>query len=914
MSFDDENDLKKQTHLLDTVNAAAAILLASDENIPFETTLLKSFDLVGRRLDVDRVQIWRNEIIEGEKNFVLRYGWLSDYGKNCVLIPHGSRFPYNMKKEWLDLFLKGNDINSPLSDMPEEDRNFLSKYGMKSIVIIPMFLEGDFWGFFTIDDCRNERVFTNEEISILRSVGLMMSSVVKHNNQIMKMREADERTQIMIDAAPFSAVFWDKDLKLIDCNQEAVKMFEMKDKQDFINNFIYLSPEYQPDGVMSMEKGVDLVGKALREGYSRFEWIHQKTNGELLPVEVICVRVKHKNEFTVTEYIRDLREQRAMIAEMRKAEIAMESSKAKSDFLAKMSHEIRTPMNAILGITEIQLQDGTLTKTTKEAYERIYNSADLLLGIINDILDLSKIEAGKLELMPVQYDIASLIHDIVQLNMMRYESKPIEFKLKVDENIPVMLIGDELRIKQILNNLLSNAYKYTHEGSIKFSVSSAFEGNDNVTLIFSVSDTGQGMTAEQVRKLGSDYSRFNMEANRTTEGTGLGMSITRNLLRIMNGIIDIESEPNVGSVFTVRLPQKCTNSDPIGKNMAENLMQLNFINEQRIRNLQIKREYMPYGRVLIVDDVETNLYVARGLMASYDLSIDTAMSGFEAIEKIRNKCDYDVIFMDHMMPVMDGIEATKIIRDLGYTKPIVALTANALAGQAEMFLKNGFDDFISKPIDTRQLNMTLIKLIRDKHPPEIVEAARKQKEMINNKINRLSLDSQLTEFFIRDAKKAARILESIYINKCRRADDVSMFIINVHAMKSALANVGEKDLSQKALILEQAGRDNDMKLVLEELPSFLNLLYAVINAFEEKEQKVQKEGYGDYTQLKEKLLEIRASCGEYNKKKAKEILAELKKKTWSQPVEEHLSVLAGFLLHSEFDEAIRNIEDCIKLL
>ncbi|WP_461248522.1 sensor histidine kinase, partial [Treponema sp. R6D11] len=184
---------------------------------------------------------------------------------------------------------------------------------------------------------------------------------------------------------------------------------------------------------------------------------------------------------------------------------AMEASKAKSEFLAKMSHEIRTPMNAILGITEIQLQDESLSKHTKEALERIFNSADLLLGIINDILDLSKIEAGKFELIPAQYDIASLIHDTVQLNMMRYESKPIEFKLEIDENIPVMLFGDELRIKQILNNLLSNAFKYTHEGLISLTISSEPKDADSVIIVFRISDTGQGMTAEQVQKLGSEY-------------------------------------------------------------------------------------------------------------------------------------------------------------------------------------------------------------------------------------------------------------------------------------------------------------------------------------------------------------------------------------------------------------------------
>jgi len=725
----------------------------------------------------------------------------------------------------------------------------------------------------------------------------------------MKMQETEERTQIMLDSAPFSVIFWDKDLKLIDCNQEAVNMFEMIDKADFIENFYKLSPEYQPDGILSKDKGIDLVGRALREGQSRFEWTHQKMNGEMLPVEAICIRVKHKNEFTVTEYIRDLREQKQMIAEMRKAEAAEESSKAKSEFLAKMSHEIRTPMNAILGITEIQLQDESLSRSTKEALERIFNSADLLLGIINDILDLSKIEAGKFELIPAQYDIASLIHDTVQLNMMRYESKPIEFKLEIDENIPVILFGDELRIKQILNNLLSNAFKYTNEGMISLTISAKPMDGDNVMIVFQISDTGQGMSAEQVQKLGSEYSRFNMEANRKTEGTGLGMNITRNLLRMMNASIEIESAPDEGSIFTIHLPQKFLDSDPIGRVMAENLMQLNFINEQRLRNLQINREYMPYGRVLIVDDVETNLYVARGLMASYDLSIDTAMSGYEAIEKIKNKFTYDIIFMDHMMPKMDGIEATNIIREMGYTKPIVALTANALTGQAEMFLKNGFDEFISKPIDIRQLNMVLNKLIRDKYPPEVVSAARKQKELVAGRKKPQEIDSQLLAFFISDAKKAIGVLEAIYLNKCRRSDDVSMFIINVHAMKSALANVGEKELSGEALTLEQVGRDNDIKLLLEKLPFFLESLYKVIAKFEEREQKIKKEGFGDYSQLKEKLIEIRTACVDYNKKAAKDFLTELKSKEWSEPVNEQLDILSEFLLHSDFDEAVKSIDD-----
>jgi signal transduction histidine kinase/CheY-like chemotaxis protein/HPt (histidine-containing phosphotransfer) domain-containing protein len=903
-----------RTHLLDMVNSAATILLSSNNADSFESSMIKSFELVGHCLDVDRVQIWRNEMVENEMHYVLRYEWLSEYGKKCKRVPMGLHFPYSLKKEWEELFLYGDHINMPLKDMSPEDQAFLGYYEMKSIVMIPMFLEDEFWGFFSIDDCRNERVFSSEEISILSSAGLMMSSAVNRNIQMNKMRETDERMQLMIDAAPLCSIFWDQKLDIIDCNQEAVKMFDMSDKPEFIEKFRLLSPEYQPDGMLSKEKGVALVKKALDEGYSRFEWLHQKMNGELIPAEITCIRVKYRNEYTVTEYMRDLREQKAKLAEMRKAELAEESSKAKSDFLARMSHEIRTPMNAILGITEIQLQDNALSTEVKEAFERIYNSGDLLLGIINDILDLSKIEAGKLELVCAQYDIASLINDTVQLNIMRYESKPIEFILNIDENLPLMLIGDELRIKQILNNILSNAFKYTDEGTVNMAVTSEQQKDDNVEIVFSVTDTGQGMTQEQVHSLGTEYSRFNMEANRRTEGTGLGMNITMNLLHLMEGNITIDSTPGLGSTFTVHIPQKCADFETIGKELADNLVHHNLDGVSRMRTIQVKRDFMPYGRVLIVDDVESNLYVARGLMSPYGLSIDTSTSGFEAIEKIRSGSVYDVIFMDHMMPKMDGIEAAKIIRSLGYKEPIVALTANALAGQAEIFLDNGFDGYISKPIDIRQLNSTLNKFVRDKQPAAVIEEARRQKESISNATQFSSLSRQLIEFFLRDAKKSASVLETIYANSGRRSDDLSMFIINIHGMKSALANIGEDELSDHAARMEQAGREKNIKFILAELPSFMEKLYSLMSKLES--DIAAKEGSGDeevnHQFLKEKLLAIRSSCAIYNKKAAKKILAELKEKTLPASTAQMLSNISECLLHSEFDEIIKTIDDFVK--
>jgi len=585
----------------------------------------------------------------------------------------------------------------------------------------------------------------------------------------------------------------------------------------------------------------------------------------------------------------------------------------KSNFLATMSHEIRTPLNAILGMTEIQMQSNSHPPSTVEAFMKINNSGNLLLNIINDILDLSKIEAGKLELVPVKYEVSSLINDIVQLNHIRYESKPIEFKLEVDENIPSILLGDELRIKQILNNLLSNAFKYTDRGQVTLSISAECVGRGGavlVTLIFQVSDTGQGMSSDQVAKLFDEYTRFNLEANRTTEGAGLGMAITRNLVELMFGKITVKSAVGEGTTVNVRLPQKTAGagiSGIIGKELADTLRQFRLGNTLTMKRSQIKHEYMPYGSVLIVDDVETNLYVAKGLMVPYGLKIDLATSGFEALDKIKEGSVYDIIFMDHMMPRMDGIETTKQLRERGYTRPIVALTANAIAGQAEVFMKSGFDGFISKPIDIRQLNVSLNRLIRDKQPVEVVEAAQREKAELDKKHKPAAnqpIDDQLAGIFSRDAAKALSAIESVLKNNLRGEDDIHMYVINVHAMKSALANIGESELSAYALKLEQAGREKDTGVMLSETRDFLENLQKVIDRIKPKEDDNKTEDTDESLAfLNEKLTVIKEACEAYDKKAAKNAINELRGKNWSHKIKELLNQLSEHLLHSEFDDA-----------
>jgi signal transduction histidine kinase/DNA-binding response OmpR family regulator/ABC-type amino acid transport substrate-binding protein len=480
---------------------------------------------------------------------------------------------------------------------------------------------------------------------------------------------------------------------------------------------------------------------------------------------------------------------------------AKAANRAKSSFLASMSHEIRTPMNAILGITEIQLQNGGLSEDTETALNTVYNSGYTLLGIINDLLDLSKIEAGKMELINDQYETASMINDTINLNTARIGSKPIEFRLQVSEDLPFELIGDELRVKQILNNLLSNAFKYTDRGEISLAFSSEIAG-EKVTLLITVQDTGHGMTKEQIQNLFDAYARFNTKANHFVEGTGLGMNIVQHLVKQMDGNIFVNSEPGKGTEITVHLTQGYASQAKLGNEMAENLMKFRMASISKMNKAQLVREHMPHGRILVVDDMETNLYVAKGFLLPYGLSIDTALSGKEAIEKIESGNAYDIVFMDQMMPVMDGIETVKIIRKKGYTRPIVALTANAVAGQAEMFMANGFDGFISKPIDVRELNASLRKFVRNKQS---------------------QIDPELAKIFVRDAEKAMTILQS-YENY-----DLQMYILNAHALKSALANIGETKLSDFARDLETAGKDKNTAFISDKTPAFLSELQAVVD-------------------------------------------------------------------------------------
>jgi CheY-like chemotaxis protein len=510
--------------------------------------------------------------------------------------------------------------------------------------------------------------------------------------------------------------------------------------------------------------------------------------------------------------------------------------------------------------------------------------------------------------------VPSLINDAVQLNIVRIGSKPIEFLLDIDENLPSRLFGDELRLKQVLNNLLSNGIKYTEKGYVKLSVDHTVHRGE-ATLRFIIRDTGQGMKPDDLKDLFSEYSRFNAEANRATEGTGIGLSIARKIVEMMGGTITAESIYGLGSAFTVEVRQKTIDCEPIGPELADRLRNFTFTGEKMILNMQVTREPMPYGSVLVVDDVETNIYVAKGLLSPYRLKIDSAESGFAAIDKIKNGRVYDIIFMDHMMPDLDGIETVKIIRGMGYTRSIVALTANAVAGQAEIFLGNGFDDFLSKPIDIRRLNIILNKLIRDKQKPEVIEAARKQiaEDTANSKN---SVSAQIIEIFLRDANKTLAVLEKIAeSNSYSDEDNLRSYIINIHGIKGALANIGKMNLSAIALKLEAAGREGKLETVSSETPAFLKSLKALIKELTPESEDEEIAAADDIKLLKEKLLIIKNACENYDESTAETALEKLREKSWTPQVKDLLIEISEHLLHSDFEEAAkkagRYAVDCI---
>ena len=736
-------EIERRDNLLHTVNTAANVLLQSESG-EFENALRRSMSMIGASVDVDRVCIWKNHVRDGCLYTLPIYEWLNNAEPQVrsamnVEISYDRDIP-----GWEETLAQRKCINRNVRNMSLEELKGLSPLGLLSVCVVPVFVRDQFWGTVGFDDCHSIKSFSEDEVSVLRSGGLLITNALLRNEMTLSLKTAAARLENALNDA------------------------------------------------------------------------------------------RNANE-------------------------------AKSIFLARMSHEIRTPLNAVIGLSELTLETGGIHNEARTNLEKIYNSGTMLLNIVNDILDISKIEAGKLELIEVEYDIPSLINDTVSQSIVRIEDKPIEFVLNIDENLPEQLFGDDLRIKQIINNLLSNAIKYTKKGVVELCVRCEREdGTDAVWMTVSVRDTGIGIRPEAMSHLFKEYEKLDKMSNRAVEGIGLGLSIARMLVEHMDGEITAESEYGKGSVFTAKFRQKSVNDNVIGTELVNSLKELRYADSKRARNSQLVRIHLPYARVLVVDDNATNLDVAKGMMQAYGMQIDCMSSGQQAIEAVRSEnVRYNAIFMDYMMPGMDGIEATRIIREeigteYARTVPIIAVTANAIIGNKGLFLNKGFQAFLVKPIEISRLDAIIRQWVRNKDQeiddiPGLNISAGLMRFGGDEKIYRQVLRSYVTNTRL--------ILESINEINAANLED---YIFTVHGIKASSRGIGADMAGAMAEALEKAAMTGDLAFLREHHPAFLaaagDLMHAIEDMLEKTSVGKQKKSKPDM----DVLSKIAAACKNYD--------------------------------------------------
>ena len=1003
--------IEHRDKLLQAVNEAATLLLTTNDNENIEVPVIKSMELVGNSMDFDRIHIWRKKAGTDTLQLTNVYQWCSEIGKQRAVVPRSDMTPFSGMDNWENKFLRNELIGGPISRLTPEEHLYFKAFDLKSILIIPLFLDDQFWGIISIDDCENERYFEEDEIAILRSLSLMMANAINRHALIEKRtREFAYQTTTLatlLDSIPDLIFTKDADLRYTHCNKAILNHFG-RNREDIIGKNdlegLGLPPdlakqheakeriimkemraitveEYLPHSsgalplyettVFPLAMGSEIIGvvgvsrditeRKKHEGEMVFQIEHAKklsdtlatitksptisagdikAAADIIAKEGCAVLDVHRisiwsvseneealiniscyeralNKYTMEEdfdlinredYKNLLKSERLIVTSniqesvdidngynpiicaMLEAPIRIDgkftglvcadldrcdeypnerrwtldeqsfvssladlmalaisscerrnarnearaASQAKSDFLANMSHEIRTPMNVIVGLTELMLDSDTALENSRENLQKINTAGNTLVGIINDILDISKIEAGKFTLTPAQYEMASLLNDVVSLSITRIGDKPITFHLDVIGDLPAFLYGDDLRVKQILLNLLSNAFKYTRKGTVTLKVSCVREGKRDARLSLSVIDTGIGMRHTDLNKLFTDYNQVDTRANRMIEGTGLGLAIVKGFVELMDGSITVESEYGKGSTFSVSVMQSYVSDEIISKKTLDDLQAFKFDDSKRKDDRQLDRPDLSWASVLVVDDSPTNLDVAKGLLGKYKMKVDCVTNGHDAIDRIKSgEPEYNAIFMDHMMPGMDGIEAAGWIRKIGTDYageiPIIALTANAVAGNERLFLDAGFQAFVSKPINAAKLDKAVRQWIM-KGAGDSLNGIDSSGYDINKNsaeasgsgvtvgdIPGIDMESALSLYggdmdMYLDILRAFAKNTPAVIEKLRSVTEQNLqqYTIDIHTMYGVCSTIGAGTLSVKAKIIEDMAKDGDL--------------------------------------------------------------------------------------------------------
>lgn len=527
---------------------------------------------------------------------------------------------------------------------------------------------------------------------------------------------------------------------------------------------------------------------------------------------------------------------------LKKIEELTEANRSKNAFIANISHEIRTPMNAISGFAELLLQLDASDEVNEYAAE-IKSASSNLLAIINDLLDISKIESGRMELVPVPYYLHYLFTDIESVMSIPTKKKGIEFRVNANPELPSQLYGDIVRIRQILTNICNNAVKFTNEGYVELSATfSEGEDADSVVLEFTIKDTGIGIRKDDLELIFDKFRQVDMRLNRNVEGSGLGLSICRQLTSLMNGTLTVDSVYGEGTTFTVSIPQKVLNRNKLS----------NYLVHQKLEEKKRSVFYAPSARVLVVDDNPVNLKILRGLLLHYEIDADTSLSGEESVAMCKDNT-YDLVLMDHMMPGMNGEEALNAIRALDDPEkaavPVIAVTANAIRGMRDEFLRKGFTDYLSKPVETEKLE----QMLKDNLPENLVlsleEEDIQEQEELNIEIKGIDVDAGLAKTD-GNAKDYIEILEifteygpdkASEIEAFADAGDYENYVIAVHSLKSVAANIGAHQLFTMAKIHEFAGKSGNTDFIDANREKLVKLYREIIDNIERSLEEIRKE-------------------------------------------------------------------------
>ena len=583
--------------------------------------------------------------------------------------------------------------------------------------------------------------------------------------------------------------------------------------------------------LMQLFQGTDAESGRIKDGILR----DNKGVAELVSVHgaISCslnfslARDFHDDPYCIVCFVYDLTKEKNMLEEVVRA------NEAKSQFLANMSHEIRTPINGILGMDSVLLKE-CHDENLREYAKNIQSAGQSLLSIINDILDISKIESGKMEILTIRYQLFSVLNDCYNLTKIKLQNKPVSFIMQINEKLPSWLYGDEVRIRQIINNFLSNAVKYTKEGNITFELDFEEKTDEQILLVITVRDTGIGIKEEDLGKLFESFTRIEEKRNRNIEGTGLGLNLTKNLVNLMGGEVFAESTYGKGSCFTAKIPQKIADAKPMGDFGKRYQQYLSTSDDDKLSFLA------PDAKILVVDDVTMNLKVVKGLLKATKIQIDTAVSGSECLECVKTT-PYQMIFLDHMMPEMDGLETLEHMKNLADNPnaqtPVIMLTANAIVGAKEEYIEAGFTDYLTKPIrETELLEMILkylpeelvcenggqgIEKSQDAQDMEQPEAGGEGAEPLQRleQLEGLDVKTGLTycmneeDFYIEMLQEFLQADKASQLKHFLAEEDWDNYRTTVHALKSTSLTIGAAHLSGEAKALEMAAKEGNMDYI-----------------------------------------------------------------------------------------------------